>query len=111
MNGLHAAIGECVGAIISRVVVVSLDPVPAHPVLRRQCVELAPQFRVLDSFAIGRFPAVALPAMDPGLDPVLHVLRVGIDVDVAFAVQRFERANDRGELHPIVRRCPRASPR
>ena len=49
-------------------------------------------------------PAVLLPAVDPGLDAVLHVLRVGVELDVAVALQRFERPDDGGQLHPVVGR-------
>src|SRR5262245_25729463 len=76
---------------------------PADPVLRRERIELAPELGVLDRLAVGRLPAVALPGVDPALDAVPHILRVGVELDVAGARQAFERADDGGELHPVVR--------
>src|SRR6266536_1830618 len=84
--------------------VVALDPVPTDAVGLCQRVELAPQLGVLDWLAVARFPAVFFPAVDPRLDAVLDVLRVGKKIDIALALQAFERANDRGQLHPVVGR-------
>src|SRR5690242_14636161 len=72
-------------------------------------IELAPQLCVLHRLAIARAPAVAFPAVDPALDAVLDVLRVEIELDVARALQRLERANDGGELHAVVGRVPLAA--
>src|SRR5436190_23072348 len=84
-------------------IVVAPDPVPAYAVPRRECVELAPEIVVLDGLPVRSLPAVALPAVDPRLDAVLHVLRVGVQIHFATAFERLERADDRGELHPVVR--------
>jgi tetratricopeptide (TPR) repeat protein len=100
---IDAAIGERVGALIADVARVALHPVPANPMLRREHVQLAPQLGILHRLPIARAPAVALPGVNPALDAVLDVLRIGVELDVALAAQRFERANDRGELHPVVR--------
>src|SRR5512132_18166 len=78
-------------------------PVPADRMLPGELVELAPQLRVLYRLAVARAPAVSLPRLDPLLDAVLHVLRIEIQIDVGAALQRLERANDRGEFHPVVR--------
>src|SRR5207344_1302115 len=47
-------------------------------------------------------PAIALPAVDPGFDAILDVLRVGMDFDLAATRQRLQRANDGGQFHAIV---------
>ena len=65
------------------VVGVALHPVPRDLVLRGERVELAPQVGVLDGLPVRGLPAVALPAVDPRLDAVLHVLRVGVELDGA----------------------------
>jgi len=66
--------------------------------------EFAPQVGILHRLAVGGLPAVALPAVDPGLDPVLHVLRIGVEIDLARGLQRFQRADHRGQFHAVVRR-------
>src|SRR5205809_954039 len=47
--------------------------------------------------------------MDPRFDAVLDVLRIGVDRDVGFALQRLESTDDGDEFHPIVRRMRLAS--
>src|SRR5690348_10362907 len=42
--------------------------------------------------------------MDPAFDALLHVLRIEIELDVAGARERLERADDGRQLHPVVRR-------
>ena len=61
------------------------SPSATDVVPRDERLELAPQVGVLHRLLVRGLPAVALPAVDPGLDAVLHVLRVGVEVDVATA--------------------------
>src|SRR5436190_10434167 len=70
----------------------------------RKLVQPPPQVFVLHRFLVRGAPAAALPRMDPLADSLLHVLRVGIDAHAAAPLERFERANDRGKLHAVVRR-------
>src|SRR6266571_8204787 len=81
---------------------VSLDPVPGDAVRTGEPVELAPQVHVLDRLLVGGAPAAPLPVADPFADALLHVLRVGVDLDRAGAAQRLERADHCGQLHAVV---------
>src|SRR5512142_2443861 len=100
----HVAIRERVGAHVARRVGMATHPVPANAMRCHERIELAPQLGVLDRLAVARSPAVLLPVADPRLDTLLHVLRVEVEVDVARARQRLERADDGGQLHAVVRR-------
>src|SRR5262245_23748088 len=70
----------------------------------RERIELAPEIVVLDGFPVRGLPAVAFPAVDPRLYAVLDVLRIGVELDFARPFQRLERADDGGQLHPVVGR-------
>ena len=83
---------------------------PAWPLTQRQSiscararlVEALPQLGVLHRLLVGGPPAVPLPAVDPGGDAVLHVLAVGVQLDAARPLQRFERRDRRHQLHAVV---------
>src|SRR5260221_13504960 len=88
---------------------VALDPVPGDAVRPGETIELLPQVHVLHRFLVGGAPAAVLPVRQPFADALLHVLRNGVDLDPARGLERFQRANDRGELHAIVGRLPLAA--
>src|SRR5712691_3604756 len=88
---------------------VALDPVPGDAVRPGETIELLPQVHVLLRFLVGGAPAAALPVRQPFADALLHVLRIGVDLDPARGLERFERADDRRELHAIVGRLPLAA--
>src|SRR5215831_15453196 len=90
--------------MIARSVGVSSDPVPGDLVLRGEPVEFLPQIDILDRLSIRSSPAIALPDVNPALDAVFDVLRVGIDGDRASPLQARQRPDDRGELHAVVGR-------
>ena len=54
-------------------------PMEAHLVPFPQGVEALPQLGVLDRLLVGGLPAVLLPAVDPGRDPVAQILAVGME--------------------------------
>src|SRR5882762_11546863 len=83
---------------------VALDPVPGDAVQPGETIELLPQVHVLHWFLVGGAPAAALPVRQPFADSLLHVLRIGVDLDPARGLEQFQRADDRGELHAIVGR-------
>ena len=58
-------------------------------------VEATPEVVVLDRLLVGGAPAVALPIVDPAGDAAAQILRIGVQVDVAGAAQRFERRDGR----------------
>src|SRR5262249_56627669 len=47
-------------------------------------------------------PAAPLPARDPLRDALHHVERIGVEPDLARALERVERADYRRELHAVV---------
>src|SRR5262245_60111561 len=81
---------------------VALDPAPAHLVLRGDLVEPLPEVHVLDGLLRGRLPAARLPRAQPLGDALLHVLRVGVELDAARALQRRECLDHGRELHAVV---------
>src|ERR1041385_9290456 len=81
---------------------VALHPVPFYLVPRRRPVELAPEILVLHRLLVRGEPAAALPARDPLRDALHHVERIGVEADLARALERVERADYRGQLHPVV---------
>src|SRR5258708_6516098 len=83
---------------------VALHPVPGDTVRPCETIELLPQVHVLHRLLVGGAPAAALPLRQPFADALLHVLRIGVDLDPARRLERFQRADDRGELHAIVGR-------
>src|SRR5713226_7696303 len=83
---------------------VALHPVPGDTVRPGETIELLPQVHVLHRLLVGGAPAAALPLRQPFADALLHVLRIGVDLDPARRLERFQRADDRGELHAIVGR-------
>ena len=80
----------------------ALDPVPVDLVALRRRVEPAPEVLVLDRLLVGGAPAVALPAGDPARDAAAQILRVGVQIDVARALQRLQRCDRRHQLHAVV---------
>src|SRR5258708_18706234 len=83
---------------------VALHPVPGDTVRPGETIELLPQVHVLHRLLVGGAPAAALPFRQPFADALLHVLRIGVDLDPARRLERFQRADDRGDLHAIVGR-------
>ena len=80
----------------------ALDPVPAHLVRLQRGVEALPQFDVLDRLLVGGAPAVLLPAVDPAGDALPDILAVGVEIDRAGLLQRFQRRDRRHQLHAVV---------
>ena len=101
-EGLHAFAGQFVGALVLVVAGMALDPVPLHLVTQAGGVEALPQLDVLDGLAVGGLPAVLLPAVNPLADAVLHVLGVGVQVDVRGALERLQRRDGGEQLHAVV---------
>jgi hypothetical protein len=60
----------------------ALDPFPLDLVAAERGLEALPEFGVLDRLAVGRLPAVLLPAMDPAGDALPQILAVGVDATV-----------------------------
>ena len=90
----------------------SLDPAPFDRVhFSRDGVDVHPQLFIFDRLTIRRLPPVTLPTVHPGGDPVLDVKAIGPH-DYVFYVgldAPFECAQDRRELHDIVRRRTRCA--
>src|SRR5262245_5325101 len=82
----------------------TLDPMPLELVFLRQRFERLPQILVLDGFLVRRLPAARLPVGQPLEQTLAHVLRIRVDLSAYRAVERFERADHRRELHAVVSR-------
>src|SRR5262245_5673492 len=81
----------------------AFDPDPLDVVLPAELVEAQPEVLILHRLLVGGAPAAPLPVVDPGADAALHVLRIGVQPDAGGLAQRFQRADDRGQLHAVVR--------
>src|SRR5437764_651268 len=79
-----------VGALVLVMAGMALDPVPAHLVRLQRLIEALPQLDILDRLLVRGAPAVALPTVDPTRDALPHVLAVGIEIDLAGLLQRFQ---------------------
>lgn len=100
----HALAGEFVGALVFGVTGVALHPVPVDFVFVAGGFERLPEIGVFDRLFGSGLPAVALPGMNPGRDAVLHVVAVGVEVDVGRAGERAQGFDDGLEFHAIVGR-------
>src|SRR5437868_11721752 len=77
---------------------------PLYLMLRRELVQPAPEILVFYRLLVSGLPALAFPGMDPLGDALLHVLRIGVDPDLARPLQRLKRADHRHQLHAVVGR-------
>src|SRR5665647_2899453 len=102
-NG-DAAVGKLVRPLVPGVTSVALDPAPGHRVPGQLGLQQPPQVGVLDRLLGGGDPAVPLPAGQPPRDPVHHVRGVDVQRHLALPGEGTEPFDDRGQLHPVVRR-------
>src|SRR5437867_8401660 len=100
--GRDAAVGELVGAVIAWCIGVPTNPVPLDVVFLRESVQFLPQVGILHRLALSGLPAIFFPDVDPSLDAVSHVLRVGIDVDRTAALEALERTDHGGKFHAVI---------
>src|SRR5690606_10399177 len=101
---LEPSIRERVRAFVLDVAGVAAHPVPAHVMALRQRIELHPEVLILHRLLVRGAPAALDPLRQPFGHALLHVRRIGIELHAARLLQRLERADRRGQLHPIVRR-------
>src|SRR5437773_5696302 len=95
---------ERIGALVLRVSGVPLHPMPRDAVRGGEAIELPPQVLVLHRLLVRGAPTAALPVVQPIADAFLHVLRIGVDLDMAGVLEQLQRPYDRRELHAIVGR-------
>ena len=70
--------------------------------VRQRRFEPLPEVDVLHRLLVGGAPAVALPARDPGMMPSAQILAVGVEIDAARPLERFERGDRGHQLHAVV---------
>src|SRR5262245_44853785 len=103
LHGLRdTLVGQCIGALVADVARMALHPAPFDMVQRGERLQALPEVHVLHRLLVGRFPAALLPAVDPGRDAVLHVLAVGVEHDVAGALEARQRFDDGRQFHAVV---------
>src|SRR5262249_14766990 len=81
-----------------------LDPCPLDAVTRGGGDKLLPEFGILDWFLVGGAPAIALPAMHPLRDPVLHIRSVGGERHMTGTIECPKSPDCRQQLHAVVGR-------
>ena len=80
-----------------------LNPDELNLVLAFGGEQALPQIAVLDRLLVGSLPAAFFPSVNPVLvEGVDDVLRIGMDFDVAGAVECLERHDNGHELHAVV---------
>src|SRR6516165_2193650 len=80
----------------------TFEPVPAHAMLGAMRIQPLPEIGVLDRLPVCRAPAVPFPGMYPSHDSVAQIFAVGVNVDEARTLERFEGLDCRHELHAVV---------
>ena len=80
----------------------AFDPQPGDFVFSGEAVENLPEVRVFYGFFVRGFPTVSLPVVNPLADTFLHVLRIGMDVNLNRAFECSERLDDCSQFHPVV---------
>src|SRR5690348_17730297 len=66
-------------------------------------IEFFPEVTIDDGLLLRRHPVTLFPVGDPRGDPVLQVLGVRDDFDIAFLAQRAEPFNCGPKLHAVIR--------
>ena len=80
-----------------------LNPDELHLMLALCGKQALPQVAVLNGLLVGCFPPALFPAVNPVLvKGVDDVLRIGMDLGLAGAVERLERHDNGHELHAVV---------
>ena len=82
----------------------AFDPVKGHLMALDGFVQSLPQIDVFNGLFIGRFPAIALPAMHPLRDALFDILAVGPKIDRAGALERFKAHNGGHQFHAVIGR-------
>src|SRR5262249_49751027 len=96
------ALGQLVAAVIVFVRGMAFSPNPFGVMTGRHAIELFPQISVHYGLLRGRYPVLPLPAVDPGCNAILHVLRIGDDLHLAALLQRAQAFDSRCQLHAVV---------
>src|SRR3989441_1783036 len=99
----YPAVRQLVRPLVLGVAGMAPHPVPFHIVQGCQLVEPLPQVDILHRLLVGGAPAAALPVMHPFRDPLRHIQGIGIEPYAAWALERLEGPDRRGELHAVIR--------
>ena len=78
LQSSDATIRQGVGALISIMSGVALDPQPFDIVFGGKLIEAPPQVRVFNRFLIRGLPAASLPYVYPYGNPLLHILGIRV---------------------------------
>ena len=102
--------GEGIDAFVFRVAGVAFDPNPLDLVAAEQAVQRLPEVDVFDfRFLIAGAPVVLFPVGQPFGDAVHNITAVGVQRDVAFLFEGFQRLNHRRQFHAVVGGFPFAA--
>ena len=99
-----AATRHPVTPLVLLVLVMPSDPVAVQAMRLTQLIEHPPELLVLHGAIALSTPSCLLPLVEPGVEPVDHVLAVRVDRHLARRRERLQPLDHRDELHPVVRR-------
>ena len=97
-----ASIRQLIDVLVAVMARMPLDPMPFDVLRRGGRIQPLPQILILDRLARGGAPAARLPVRQPFGDALQHVLRIGVQLHRAAALQRAERLDRGRELHAVV---------
>src|SRR5690349_10246849 len=92
---------QLIAAVVIRMAGVSLRPGPDGFVASVLVVKLFPKILVKHWLFLRGSPAVALPVGNPFLDAILHVLRIGNDLNLTGLAQCSQAFARGRKLHPV----------
>src|SRR5690554_571512 len=98
----HALVGQRISAFVTGITGMAAYPPPFDLMQRHECIELLPKISVTHRLFVGGTPAATLPVRQPFAHAFLNVLGIGMDHDLARALQCFKSLNDGSKFHAIV---------
>lgn len=101
-----ALIGKRVGALVTRVTCVPLDPAPSDfvPAGLHEGIHLLPQIGIFDGRLGGSAPAPSFPPVDPFGNALAHVLAVQVQIHLTGALERLQGLDHGHHFHAVIGR-------
>ena len=95
-------IGQAIGPFVAMISGMPLHPNPFDTVLLNGLIQATPQIFIFHGFVCRGFPSPFLPIAHPFGNAVQHIFGVGMQPDLAGAVERFQSLYRRRQLHAVI---------